>query len=82
MAALIRDAINTEVCDSAALAAGSMPHRRSPGGVRTTLDLARTRHRQLKVIAADFETSVQALIFASILRAFPELNEGASIHNP
>jgi predicted DNA-binding ribbon-helix-helix protein len=73
MTELIRAAISTGLQGAAGLAAASMEHRRVNSGARTTLDLPRDMHRTLKRLAADEETSVQALVMAAILRAYPEL---------
>jgi hypothetical protein len=73
MTELIRAAISAALQDAAGLAAASMEHRRASGGARTTLDLPRDMHRTLKRLAADEDTSVQALVSAAILRAYPDL---------
>jgi hypothetical protein len=73
MTDLIRAAIGAGLQDAAGLAAASMAHRRASGGARTTLDLPRDMHRTLKRLAADEDTSVQALVSAAIQRAYPEL---------
>lgn len=73
MTDLIRAAIDAGLQDAAALAAASMAHRRASGGARTTLDLPRDTHRTLKRLAADEDTSVQALVSAAIRQAYPEL---------
>lgn len=73
MTELIRTAISTGLQDTAGLAAASMEHRRASGGARTTLDLPRGLHRTLKRLAADEDTSVQALVVTAILRAYPDL---------
>ena len=59
--------------DPAALAGASMEHRRASSGARTTLDLPRDVHRTLKRLAADEDTSVQALVLTAIVRAYPDL---------
>ena len=71
MTELIRAAISAGLQDAAGLAVASMAHRRVSGGARTTLDLSRDMHRTLKRLAADEDTSVQALVSAAILRAYP-----------
>jgi hypothetical protein len=73
MTELIRAAISAGLHDAAALAAASLAHRRTSSGARTTLDLPRDMHRTLKRLAADEDTSVQALVSAAILRAYPDL---------
>jgi hypothetical protein len=73
MTELIRAAISAALQDAAGLAVASMEHRRASGGARTTLDLPRDMHRTLKRLAADEDTSVQALVSAAILRAYPDL---------
>jgi predicted DNA-binding ribbon-helix-helix protein len=73
MTELIRAAISAGLQDAAGLAAASMEHRRASGGARTTLDLPRDMHRTLKRLAADEDTSVQALVSAAILQAYPDL---------
>lgn len=73
MTDLIRAAISAGLQDAAGLAAASIAHRRATGGARTTLDLPRHMHRTLKRLAADEDTSVQALVSAAIHRAYPEL---------
>lgn len=73
MTELIRAAISAGLQDAAGLATASMAHRRTSSGARTTLDLPRDMHRTLKRLAADEDTSVQALVSAAILRAHPDL---------
>jgi hypothetical protein len=73
MTELIRAAISVGLQDAAGLAAASMEHRRASGGARTTLDLPRDMHRTLKRLAADEDTSVQALVVAAIMRVHPDL---------
>jgi hypothetical protein len=73
MGQLIRAAISSGLEEPAALAAASMEHRGTSGGVRTTLDLPRAIHRALKRLAADEDTSLQALVVAAIRRAYPDL---------
>ncbi|ARV85402.1 hypothetical protein LFT51_29045 (plasmid) [Mycobacterium intracellulare subsp. chimaera] len=73
MTELIRAAISAGLQDAAGLAEASMAHRRVSSGVRTTLDLPRDMHRTLKRLAADEDTSVQALVSAAILRTYPDL---------
>jgi hypothetical protein len=73
MGELIRAAINSGLQDPAALARASAIHRRAGGGVRTTLDLPRDMHRTLKRLAADEETSLQALVVAAILQTYSDL---------
>ena len=74
MGQLIRAAISSGLQDPAALATASMEHRRAGGGARTTLDLPRDVHRTLKRLAADEDTSVQALVLAAIMRAYSDLD--------
>lgn len=73
MTELIRGAITTGLQEPGELAEASMSHRRVSSGARTTLDLPRDMHRTLKRLAADEETSVQALVTAAITRAYPNL---------
>lgn len=73
MGELIRAAINAGLQDPTALACASMVHRGTGGGVRTTLDLPRAVHRTLKRVAADEDTSLQALVMAAILQTYPDL---------
>jgi len=73
MGELIRAAISSALRDPAGLAAASMERRGESGGVRTTLDLPRSVHRTLKRLAADEDTSLQALVVAAILRTYPDL---------
>ncbi len=73
MGDLVRAAINSGLWDPATLAAASMEHRGESGGVRTTLDLPRSMHRTLKRLAADEDTSLQALVVAAILQTHPDL---------
>jgi hypothetical protein len=73
MGDLIRAAISSGLQDPAALAGASMVHRGESGGVRTTLDLPRASHRTLKRLAADEQTSLQALMVAAILQTYPDL---------
>jgi hypothetical protein len=73
MGDLVRAAINSALWDPATLAAASIEHRGESGGVRTTLDLPRSMHRTLKRLAADEDTSLQALVVAAILQTHPDL---------
>lgn len=73
MSELIRAAISSGLQDPAALAGASLQHRRTSSGARTTLDVPRDVHRTLKRLAADEDTSVQALVLTAILRAYPDL---------
>jgi hypothetical protein len=73
MSGLIRAAIAVGLQDPATLAGASLQHRRAGGGARTTLDVPRDVHRTLKRLAADEDTSVQALVLAAILRVYPDL---------
>jgi hypothetical protein len=73
MGDLIRAAISSALRDPSGLAAASMGRRGESGGVRTTLDLPRGMHRALKRLAADQDTSLQALVVAAILQTYPDL---------
>jgi hypothetical protein len=73
MGDLIRAAISSALRDPTGLAAASMERRGESGGVRTTLDLPRTVHRTLKRLAADEDTSLQALVVAAILQTYSDL---------
>jgi hypothetical protein len=73
MGELIRAAVSSGLQDPAALARASMVHRGASGDVRTTLDLPRAVHRTLKRVAADEETSLQALAVAAILQTYDDL---------
>ena len=73
MGELIRVAISSSLQAPSGLAAASMEHRGESGGVRTTLDLPRSMHRTLKRLAADEDTSLQALVVAAILQTYPDL---------
>lgn len=73
MSGLIRAAIVAGMERPDELAAASLEHRRVPAGVRTTLDIPRELHRSLKRLAADRDTSVQALVMAAIRRAHPDI---------
>jgi hypothetical protein len=73
MGELIRVAISYSLQAPSGLAAASMEHRGESGGVRTTLDLPRSMHRTLKRLAADEDTSLQALVVAAILQTHPDL---------
>jgi len=73
MGDVIRVAIDSALQDPTGLAAASMERRGESGGVRTTLDLPRTVHRTLKRLAADEETSLQALVVAAIVLSYPDL---------
>lgn len=73
MTELIRTAISSGLQNEAGLAAASVQHRRASGGARTTLDLPRDMHRTLKKLAANEDTSVQALVSAAIQQAYPDL---------
>ena len=72
MSELIRAAISAGLQDPARLAGASMQYRRASTGARTTLDLPRDVHRTLKRLAVDQDTSVQVLVLAAILRAYPD----------
>ncbi|GFG80847.1 hypothetical protein [Mycobacterium paragordonae] len=74
MGDLIRAAISAGLQDPEALARASMAHRGESGGVRTTLDLPRAVHRTLKLLAADQDTSLQALIVTAVLQNCPDLD--------
>ena len=73
MGDLIRAAISAALQSPAVLAAASMEQRGASGGARTTLDLPRPVHRTLKRLAADEDTSLQALVMAAILQIHPDL---------
>jgi len=73
MGDLIRAAISSALPDPTGLAAASMEHRGESGGVRTTLDLPRSVHRTLKRLAAEEDTSLQALVVAAIAQTYPDL---------
>ena len=73
MGELIRAAISSALQDPSLLAAASIAHRGTSGGVRTTLDLPRSVHRTLRRLAADEDTSLQALVMAAILATYPDL---------
>jgi hypothetical protein len=73
MGDVIRAAVSSALQDPEGLAAASMGHRGGSGGVRTTLDLPRAVHRTLKRLAADEDTSLQALVVAAILQTYPDL---------
>ena len=73
MGELIRVAISSSLQVPSGLAAASMEHRGASGGVRTTLDLPRPVHRTLRRLAADEDTSLQALVVAAILQTYPDL---------
>lgn len=74
MGDLIRAAISSALQEPAGLAAASRERRHTSGGVRTTLDLPRPVHRTLKRLAADEDTSLQALVVAAILQTYPDLS--------
>jgi len=78
MGDLIRAAISSALQAPMGLAAASMEQRGASGGVRTTLDLPRPVHRTLKRLAADEDTSLQALVVAAILQTYPDL--AAKLH--
>ena len=73
MGELIRTAISSSLRVPSGLALASMEHRGASGGVRTTLDLPRPLHRTLRRLAADEDTSLQALVVAAILQTYPDL---------
>ncbi len=73
MGDLIRAAIGSALQSPAVLAAASMEQRGTSGGVRTTLDLPRPVHRALKRLAADEDTSLQALVVAAIVQTYSDL---------
>ena len=73
MSGLIRAAIAAAMDAPDALAAASMQHRRVAAGARTTMDIPRDLHRSLKRLAADRDTSVQALVIAAIAHAHPNV---------
>jgi hypothetical protein len=76
MGALIRNAISAGLRDPRALAIESLRHRRSPSEVRTTVDLPPRTHRLLKILAINADSSVQALLLASIDKHYPQLKTG------
>jgi predicted DNA-binding ribbon-helix-helix protein len=78
MGDLIRAAISSALQAPRGLAAASMEQRGASGGVRTTLDLPRPVHRRLKRLAADEDTSLQALVVAAILQTYPDV--AAKLH--
>jgi hypothetical protein len=73
MGELIRTAISSSLRVPSGLALASMEQRGASGGVRTTLDLPRPLHRTLRRLAADEDTSLQALVVAAILQTYPDL---------
>ncbi len=73
MSGVIRAAIDAGLTRPDTLVAASMPHRRVAGGARTTLDLPRDVHKRLKRLAADADTTTQALVLAAIGLAHPGL---------
>jgi hypothetical protein len=52
---------------------GRWAERQPPRRVRTTPDLPRPVRRTLKRLAADEDTSLQALVVAAILQTHPDL---------
>lgn len=75
LSALIRRSITVALQDPNDLAVTSMTFSRIRIGDRTTLDLPIGIHRILKRMAAEHETSIQALTFASIIRSFPDITD-------
>lgn len=73
MSALIRAGIESELANTAVWAEASMSQRRTSTASRTTVDLPMETHRTLKIVAAQHDTSIQALIAAAIVRRYPEL---------
>jgi predicted transcriptional regulator len=73
MSGLIRAAVVAGMERPDELATASLEHRRVSAGVRTTLDIPRELHRSLKRLAADRDTSVQALLIAAISRTHPNM---------
>jgi hypothetical protein len=52
-----------------------MKHHGSGGGVQTTLDSPRGVHRTLKRLAADKDTSLEALVVAAVRRTTSDLGQ-------
>ncbi len=73
MSGLIRAAVIAGMERPDELATASLEHRRVSAGARTTLDIPRELHRSLKRLAADRDTSMQALLIAAISRAHPNV---------
>ncbi|GLC11129.1 hypothetical protein Mkiyose1665_57440 [Mycobacterium kiyosense] len=69
---LVRVAIADGLTDAAALAKSSRQFQ-GVSGRRSTVDLPADLHKTLKVIAAQHDTSVQALLLAAIHRTYPDL---------
>jgi hypothetical protein len=78
MSELVRTAIVAGVQKPIELAEASTSHHRTSTGVRTSVDVPRRMHRMLKRLAAERDTSVQALIFTAIVRKHPEITNRAS----
>jgi hypothetical protein len=77
MSELIRNAVSSGLRDPTALATASIEHRGESGGVRATLDLPRGVHRALQRLAADEETSLQALVVTAILQTYADWPNGS-----
>ena len=69
---LVRLAATDGLTDAAALAQSSRQFQ-GVSGRRSTVDLPADLHKTLKVTAAQYDTSVQALLLAAIHGAYPEL---------
>lgn len=70
---LVRRAATVGLTDAAALAQSSRQFQ-GVNGRRSTVDLPADLHKTLKVTAAQYDTSVQALLLAAIHGAYPELS--------
>lgn len=70
---LVRLAATDGLTDAAALAQSSRQFQ-GVNGRRSTVDLPADLHKTLKVTAAQYDTSVQALLLAAIHGAYPELS--------
>lgn len=65
MSAVIRQNVEAAFANPPEFAARSLEYRRVAAAARTSLDLPRDLHRRLKMLAADRQTSVQALLIAA-----------------
>ncbi|KDE96653.1 hypothetical protein Y900_031145 [Mycolicibacterium aromaticivorans JS19b1 = JCM 16368] len=70
---LVRLAATDGLTDAAALAQSSRQFQ-GVNGRRSTVDLPADLHKTLKVTAAQYDTSVQALLLAAVHGAYPELS--------
>lgn len=72
VAALVRAAVAAGVSSPSCLVQAAPAWERA-SGARTTLDLDAAAHKKLKMLAAEHDTTVQALVLAAVTSEHPEL---------